>query len=193
MEGFARAIYGLLAEGALVNPFEEFHDEERMRRAWDAVTMHRRVPYGLFTFGNSDLPYILLLTSGASAPISVARGEIQISRPLIITPDNARPEFQGFFEESDDDGMVEFLLRRTAMFSNLRLQNRAGSKSEATDDLDLLVSKITRRLDDDEEDRVAVLSAPKPLAGVALFRYATERIIDSSPGNVQELRERGFL
>ena len=54
-------------------------------------------------------------------------------------------------------------------------------------------SVLHRRLDDEEEDRVAILTAPQNLAGIAVLRYAAERVLKSAPDNIQELRERGFL
>ena len=51
----------------------------------------------------------------------------------------------------------------------------------------------SQQLDDEEEDRVAVLTAPAELGGLAILKYTTERILTSAPGNVQELRERGLL
>ena len=55
------------------------------------------------------------------------------------------------------------------------------------------LDRLNRQLDDEQEELVAILSAPPPLAGVAILRYAAERVWQSTPGNVQELRERGFL
>jgi hypothetical protein len=31
------------------------------------------------------------------------------------------------------------------------------------------------------------------MGGIAIMRYAAERVWESAPGNIQELRERGFL
>ena len=61
------------------------------------------------------------------------------------------------------------------------------------DSMDAAVEKINRRLDEDEEDQIAILTAPANLAGIAILRYATERVFKSAPDNIQELRERGFL
>ena len=59
--------------------------------------------------------------------------------------------------------------------------------------LEEIVAGLNRKLDAREEDQVAILSAPKELAGVAVLKYAAERVWASAPDNVQELRERGFL
>ena len=62
-----------------------------------------------------------------------------------------------------------------------------------TDTIEEAVDRLNRRLDDEEEDRVAILTAPAGLSGVALLKYASERIIESAPDNLNDLRERGFL
>jgi hypothetical protein len=103
------------------------------------------------------------------------------------------PEFRDFFEDATDDGIIDFLLARTASFSNLKLTNRSGETKLVSDSVEEIVSRLNRQLDDEEEDRVAILTAPSPLAGVAVLKYATERVLSSAPDNVQELRERGFL
>jgi len=168
--------------------------ERRFRAAWDAVRIARQVSYTLFTFGESDLPYFLVC--GAKRPggtVSVRRGQVKISRPLIITPDNAQPQFQNFFEEDSEQGFAEFLLSRTAAFSHLKLSNQSGPEKIVSDSVEEAVARLNRQLDEGEEDHVAILTAPSGLAGLAVLRYATERVMASTPGNIQELRERGFL
>ena len=125
--------------------------------------------------------------------VSIRRGEIKIARPMIITPQNARPEFQNFFEDEDGEQLAHFLLARTAAFSNLKLSNHSGSERIVSDSVDEVVAQLNRQLDREEEDRVAILVAPEKLAGVALLKYAAERISQSAPENLQELREKGFL
>ncbi len=175
-------------------PFDNFENEQRFRAAMDAVQIARPVHYALFTFGQSDLPYLLVLSGlGEDKTVSVTRGEVKINRPLIITPDNARPEFQNFFEDDEDAGLAQFILARTASFSHLKMQNQSGPRKIVSDSVEEVVSKLNRQLDDDDEDRVAILTAPAPLAGFAILRYASERIMQSAPDNIQELRERGFL
>jgi len=174
--------------------FDELEREHRFREAWNAVQIERPVHNSLFTFGESVLPYFLVC--GASQPrstVSITRGEVKIARPTIITPGDARPEFQNFFENSDEEGFVEFLLARWAAFSHLKFDNQSGSARIVSDNVEEAVAKLNRQLDAQEEDRVAILSAPPDLGGVAVLRYASERVWESAPENVQELRERGFL
>src|SRR6185503_14504385 len=113
---------------------------------------------------------------------------------MIITPDNFHPEFRNFFDNDDEESAAEFILMsRTAAFSNLKFENQRGPAQIVTDSVEEAVAKLNRQLDDEEEDRVAVLCAPAALGGFAVLRYALERIMQSHPDNVRELRERGFL
>jgi hypothetical protein len=172
----------------------EHEQERRFRAAWEAVAIRRAVHYSLFTFGESVLPYFLVLSAAKPGEtVSLTQGAVRITRPTIITPDNTHPEFSNFFDDAEDERLVQFLLARTAGFSHLRLSNSSGPKRIVTDNVDEIVSKLNRQLDDEEEDHTAILTAPPELAGMALLRYAAERVWNSAPDNIQELRERGFL
>jgi hypothetical protein len=171
-----------------------FDAEERFRTAWQAVRIARPVHYTLFTFGESEMPYFLVVDAEQQGePVSITRGDVRVTRPRIITPDSERPEFSGFFEDPEFQGLASFLLARTAAFSNLKLENQHGAARIVSDSIDEVVHKLNRQLDDEEDDRIAILTAPNGLAGLAVLRYATERILQSAPENIQELRERGFL
>ena len=174
--------------------FDSYNQEEQFRSAWNAITVERGVEFSLFTFGDQDLPYFLVTKAGGTdAMVSVREGTVNVAKPKIITPESMHPEFRNFFESEEEYGYVEFLLARTAAFGNLKLTNNEGPAKIITDTVAEAVAKLNRQLDDIEEEHTAILSAPEPLAGFAVLRYASERIMSSAPGNIQELRERGFL
>ncbi|REJ85807.1 MAG: hypothetical protein DWQ34_17565 [Planctomycetota bacterium] len=168
--------------------------EERFRAAWESVRVARPVEYGLFTFGESELPYFVV--EDAARPgetVEITRGEVKVTRPMIITPQSDHPAFEGFFDDPETEGVASFLLSRTAAFSQLKLENIPGAPELVSDSQEEAVSRLNRRLDSEDEDRVAILTAPHGLARLAVLRYAAERIMQSAPGNIQELRERGFF
>jgi hypothetical protein len=174
--------------------YERFDPQRFLREAWDSVQIARPVRFSLFTFGETILPYFLVCGESApESPISVTKGDVRIKRPTIITPDRMRPELQGFFEDAAEEGAVSLLLARTAHFSNLKLANRQGEKRSVGECMEATVERLNRQLDQVEEEHVAILTAPPALAGVAVLRYAAERVMQSGPDNIQELRERGFL
>ena len=151
------------------------------------------MPYTLFTFGQTDLPYYLVVAAEtAGEPVGVTKGEVSITRPSILTPDNVEPEFLGFFEQ-DEGNMVDFLLARGMSFPHLKFANRAGQTDLVSDSVEEVVARLQQRFDDEEHERMAILSAPHGLGGLALLKYAIEKAVESAPGNIQELRERGLL
>ena len=174
--------------------FDEFEQFQRFKAAWSSVRIERTAEYGLFTFGDSELPYYLVTTSeGRDSLVKVRKGKVTISRARIITPDSMHPELRNFFEEHEETGLINFLMSRTAAFSNLKLSNESGSERIVTDTVEEAVSKLNKQLDAEDENGIAVLSAPTELAGFAVFRYASEKVLSSAPDNIQELRERGLL
>jgi len=173
---------------------DDFDREMFFRRVWESIRIERYVEYSLFTFGDSELPYFLVTPQkDGEENVRIRRGQITVSRARIITPENMHPEFRDFFEDHEDDGLAGFLMSRAAAFSNMKLSNHCGSDNIVTDTVEEAVDRLNKHLDREDEDRVAILSAPVGLAGAALLKYATARISDSAPGNLTELREKGFL
>ncbi|MCA9080084.1 MAG: hypothetical protein KDA58_05965 [Planctomycetaceae bacterium] len=174
--------------------FDDFDMERQLHAIWGQVRIARGVDYGLFTFGTSDLPYYLVVAAEkAGEPVDVSRGEVKVTRPMVITPYNAQPEFRNFFEDDDEAGMISFLLARSAGFSHLQLERREGPAKLVSDSVEEIVAKLNRELDADDEDRVAILTAPHGLGRFAVLKYTLGRIMKSAPDNIQELRDRGFL
>ena len=174
--------------------FHEFERENYFREIWDSVSISRTVPYTLFTFGASDLEYYLIVDAEQPGePVEVSRGVVKVARPMLITPHSSEPEFRNFFEESEFGGMVDFLLSRTAAFSNLHIENRKQKTELMSDSVEEVVARLNKSLDEQDEDRIAILTAPFGLGGIAILKYTTDRIVESAPGNIQEFREKGFL
>ncbi len=174
--------------------FPDEFDEQRFIEIWTAVQIERPVNFSLFTFGDQNLPYFLVCGAPQrGSTVSIRKGEVRITRPMIITPDRMEPEFQNFFEEQEEAELAAFLLSRTAGFSNLKFTNTNGPERIVSDSIEEAVAKLNQQLDDEEEEHVAILSAPPSMGGIAVMRYAAERVWESAPGNIQELRERGFL
>ena len=174
--------------------FHDFEHEQHFRRMWESIRIQRRVAYSLFTFGDSDLPYYLITPQGENEDtVRIRQGQITISRAKIITPDSMQPELRDFFEDNEDFRFVDFLMSRSAAFSNLKLSNQRGTEKIVTDTVEEAVDRLNRQLDSEVEARVAILTAPAGLAGFALLKYATQRVTESAPDNLNELRERGLL
>ena len=93
-----------------------------------------------------------------------------------------------------DDGerVVRFLMSRGVKFDRLNVSHARRRRGMLTGSPEQVVRRLTDAIED-EDDRTAILVAPHGLGGVALVRYAAECVMESTPGNIGELRERGFL
>ena len=73
--------------------FSDFDRGQHFQELWESVRIERPVNYSLFTFGESDLPSFLVCgATEKGATVSITRGEVKVTRPAIITPDNARAD-----------------------------------------------------------------------------------------------------
>jgi hypothetical protein len=61
-------------------PFDDFSQFQRLRKLWNSVRIERTVECGLFTFGDSDLPYYLITSSPEAQLVKIRRGNVTISR-----------------------------------------------------------------------------------------------------------------
>lgn len=179
------------------SPLDPAASHRQFRRLLGRIRIARPVRRSLFTFGDTDLPY-LLITPTEDGPAELARGEVTVTRPTILTP-SSRPEFFGLFEDlaaeagRDLADFAMFALQRTAAFDRLRVSNELGLPERPGGGVEEVLARVNRRLDDEEDEDTAVLVAPRRLGPLVVLKYATERIARSGPDNVQELRERGFL
>lgn len=174
--------------------FSQFNQEQRFRSMWNSVRIVRPIPYTLFTFGDTDLQYFLVEEPDAPmGMVKVSRGKVDITRPLLITPYNSPPEFRNLWEDQEFSEMVDFLMSRTAAFRNLKIENKQLKSELTSDNVEEVVARLNRQLDSEDEDRIAILTAPANFGPLAILKLTTDRILESARGNIQELREHGFL
>lgn len=84
--------------------FDDFDELHRLR-GWlrDSVRIVRAVHYSLFTFGESVLEYYLVTEpQSPERLVKIRRGEVKVTRPLIIRPGQDGAEFLNFFENQDE-------------------------------------------------------------------------------------------
>ena len=211
-------------------------DSREIMRLLAAVDVVRKTPFHLFTFGETALPYKLVLKpKREGGEVGVCEGEITVARPTILRPGSLGPKFRGFFpddqfsqdgggpsfdpghgfddgypntrgnpnasedgwegamgEGSDGEQVVRFFMSRGVKFGDLDVGHRRLRRGRSARTVRSVVDELKAEITE-EDDRTAILVAPHGLGGVALVRYAAECVIESAPGNVGELRERGFL
>ena len=167
--------------------------EAKIERAWKATEILRHSQQLLFTFGDTELPYTVVSESQMSAGDTVVRrGEVMVKKPLILAPPWRRDAaFEGF--TSEGEAGAQLLIHRLAYIPPYRYRNRAQSLSVTSGGLGETAERIRKQLDDGEDTAMAVIRGDAELWEVSVMRYCIEQMIQSTPHNIQELRERGLL
>ena len=108
------------------------------------------------------------------------------------SPGGGSPWADAMGDGEDGEEVVRFLMSRGVKFGDLKLGHRRLKRGTVARSPEKVVDQLKNEIVD-EDDRTAILVAPHGLGGVALVRYAAECVMESAPGNIGELRERGFL
>lgn len=180
------------------SPLEPFEAERQFQRLMDRIKLARGVSRTLFTFGDSEIPYLLVFPPGDDGQAEVRPGRVKVSRPTILTP-SSEPEFFGLFEEMADEAgvdlsdFVQFALRRTAAFERLKVENESQLPSKPGGGVAEVVDRLNAKLDNEDDEDTSILIAPRGLGALAVLKLTGDRIQKSSEANVNDLRLRGFL
>src|SRR5271167_3476174 len=85
---------------------------------------------GLQTFGETQVPYILLSPSMINEGDTVVRtGEVLVHRPSLILPPNV-PQLEGFNRQEDsfkEEAMINFLMVRGITLPSMKYDNKIFS------------------------------------------------------------------
>lgn len=141
----------------------------------------------LYTFGATRLPYICLsVSSEDSNYVMVRSGEVMADKPQIAVPGEIF-SFEGFSEsdELSGDDLVISLARRISMPPS-KYVNKADSAVRETCALDDAVQRVLNRLDNDNDVRTGVISAPDQVWALSVLLYVGSQVARSAPSNVQE-------
>jgi len=167
--------------------------EKKIEHAWKKTEILRQSRQLLFTFGDTELPYYVLAESLMNAGDTVVRrGEVVVQKPMIVAPPWQRgASVEGF--SSEGEACVRLLVQRAAYIPPYRYRNQAQSMAVQAGGLSETAERIGKKLEEDDDRLVAVIKGDPDLWEVSVMRYCIERMVQSTPHNIQELRERGFL
>ena len=164
----------------------------KFEQAWGETEIIRSAHRTLFTFGDTRLPYIIVSESLVNKPDVVVReGEMVIKRPVIISADSGHPLFSGFGDK--DKELAGFLFQRLAYIPPYQYENSAASLSVLSEPLEAVIDKLRKKLDRRDDSNTAILKALADTWEISIMKYALEKMVKSTPSNITELKERGFL
>ena len=141
----------------------------------------------LYTFGTTRLPYVCLSqTLDGTDQVMVRMGEVMADKPQIAIPDELF-SFEGFGEDMEFDGenAAVILARRISMPPSKYI-NKADSEKVEPGPLSAVIERMVNRLENDNDVRTAVISAPEQVWGISILLYVGSQVARSAPSNVQE-------
>jgi hypothetical protein len=124
----------------------------------------------------------------------VRQGTVQAERPQILTPDLWRERFEGFGEEAE--AYAAHMSRMYGQnFKSLEYKFKNTLEGTTLEHAPLaeLVDRVTKQLDRDNALRTGLLQAPDDHWSLAVMKFIVEATLQSFPGNMRELDERGMF
>jgi len=163
---------------------------EAFAEALKRTRIVRARKHTLYTFGNTNLPYLFLAQSGVNAgDVVLRRGKVTVERPQIIAP-RSPVELEGFdFEDMDEDA-IPVLINRLVRFPPARYLNASQALDVVDGPLDAATERVADRLDQENDIRTGVIQGPEHVWGFSILAYVGQMIARSAPSNVGEFLER---
>lgn len=151
----------------------------------------------LYTFGATRLPYVCLSEIPDNTGFVMVRaGEVTADKPQIAIP-GEHFYFEGFdgLSEKDAGETIAVLLARRISMPPSKYVNKAEAERREHGPLSEAIQRAVNRLENDNDVRTAVISAPDQVWGLSVLLYVGSQVARSAPSNVQEhfehLRHRG--
>lgn len=152
----------------------------------------------LYTFGSTRLPYICISQlTGDGDYVMIRTGEILADKPQIALPGEmfAFEGFEDFWDEFADGEPVVSLARRISMPPSKYINKTEGVPERESGPMAKVVDKVMNRLENDNDVRTGVITAPEEVWGLSVLLYVGSQVARSAQSNVQEhfehMRYRG--
>jgi len=173
--------------------------EKLWQKALKYTEIHRARLNTLYTFGPTDLPYILLTESKVNPGDTVVRkGNIRVDKPFIVLP-HQYPLFEGFdFDENikaNEDEVRSFLLMRGLSFPSFKYKNRTYLLNLYEDSLKKAIEHYKKELQKKEDIRLGLIVGHDDCWQFSLLIYVATMVLKSAPYDIKKylkrLKEKG--
>ena len=164
----------------------------KFEECWRATEVIREYQRMLFTFGDMEVPYVLVTEHDRFKDRAIVRkGVVMLQRPQIFLPSHyGGPEFQEGFEHADAIPPEATFLLRAMQLPYSQISNRpvAGENMEYGS-LQSVLDRFEKELENQDDTETGLIKGPSYGADISLMRYSLGLAIKSAPGNVKEFFE----
>jgi len=167
-------------------------DKENFKEYWRKTEVIREYRRSLFTFGDTELPYVFAAEHGRFRDRSVVRkGVILVQKPHILLPwRHGGPEFKKGFEHADAIPPEAVYLFRAMGLPYSHITNKPVAEEQTEyGSLQKSLDKLDRQMEQQENDETGLIKGDINGADISLMRYALGLIIKSAPENIREFFE----
>ncbi len=162
-------------------------DRDELARALSSVEVVREREHGIFTFGETKLPYYI------ASPIDeftvIRKGYVLVKKPLIIRPSSGVEDYLSGFEA--DEETLHHMARITGL--SYTFHNELESIEQGSPHPREVLDRLVRELEEKGNERTAVMLVNESIWGIAAMRYALDTSDISFNMNLKDLEERGFI
>lgn len=146
---------------------------------------------GLQTFGETQVPYILLSPSVINEGDTVVRtGEVLVHRPSLILPPNI-PQFEGFNFDCEDtfkeEAMINFLMVRGITLPSMKYDNKIFSLNVFEGKMKDAIGLYSNRLQREEDTCAGLICGPDHLWQLSVLIFICSQIAKNSAMDIRRL------
>jgi hypothetical protein len=168
------------------------YDRAEFMAHWSATEVIREYQRMLFTFGDMELPYVLVAEHSRLRDRTIVRkGIVLIQRPHILLPSYyGGPEFKEGFEHANAIPPEAVYLLRAMQMPYSQITNKpVGEEEMEYGNLQSVLDKFNKEMESQEDTETGLIKGVLSGADISLMRYSLGLAIKSAPGNVKEFFE----
>jgi hypothetical protein len=168
------------------------YDRAEFMAHWSATEVIREYQRMLFTFGDMELPYVLVAEHSRLRDRTIVRkGVVLIQRPHILLPSYyGGPEFKEGFEHANAIPPEAVYLLRAMQMPYSQITNKpVGEEEMEYGNLQSVLDKFDKEMESQEDTETGLIKGVLSGADISLMRYSLGLAIKSAPGNVKEFFE----
>lgn len=168
------------------------YDRAEFMAHWSATEVIREYQRMLFTFGDMELPYVLVAEHSRLRDRTIVRkGIVLIQRPhILLPPYYGGPEFKEGFEHANAIPPEAVYLLRAMQMPYSQITNKPVGKEEIEyGNLQSVLDKFDKEMEIQEDTETGLIKGVLNGADISLMRYSLGLAIKSAPGNVKEFFE----
>lgn len=166
-------------------------NKEKFKDCWSRTEIIRQYERILYTFGDTELPYIFAAEHQRYRDRTIVRkGLILIRKPQIFLPHYYRgPEFEGFEHAKAAPPEAAYVFRAMGLpYSHITNRPIANEYIEYGG-LQNVLDKLNEQMENQENTETGLIKGVLDGADISLMRYSVGLMIKSAAENVKEFFE----